>query len=234
MTPHDLLPHRHRRDAVATLLLLGLVLLWDAGGLDLALAQRAGGPDGFPWRDHWLLAGVLHDGARLAALAAAAWLVLGIRWPTGVLRTVPPSARVQWLASLLVAVLLVNVLKHASGTSCPWDIAGLGGAVPYLSHWARGVGDGGPGHCFPAGHASAGFGFIGGFFALRRPAPRAARLCLWGSLAAGFLLGGAQQLRGAHFMSHTLWTAWLSWASAATVATFAATQRAGTPAGAAA
>lgn len=230
MTPDQIL--LRRRDGVATVLLLGLVLLWDAGGLDLALSRRAGGPEGFPWRDHWLLAGVLHDGARLAAFAVAAWLALGIRWPTGPLRALPRSARAQWLASLLVAVLLVNAIKHASRTSCPWDIADFGGAVPYLSHWAWGAGGGGPGHCFPAGHASAGFGFIGGFFALRGHDPRAARLCLWGSLAAGFLLGGAQQLRGAHFMSHTLWTAWISWASAAAVATLATAQRARAPAGA--
>ena len=30
-------------------------------------------------------------------------------------------------------------------------------------------------------------------------------------MAAGFALGLAQQMRGAHFMSHTLWTAWLCW-----------------------
>jgi len=33
-----------------------------------------------------------------------------------------------------------------------------------------------------------------------------------GRLQAGFALGLAQQMRGAHFMSHTLWTAWLCWA----------------------
>lgn len=222
------------RDAVAALVPLALVLLWDASHLDLALARLAGGPQGFPWREHWLLAAVLHDGARVLAFAVATWLVLGIWWPTGPLRDVPRRARVQWFASLLVAVLVVNALKHASRTSCPWDLADFGGTAPYVSHWMWAAGDGGRGHCFPAGHASAGFGFIGGFFALRAHAPRAARLCLWLSLAAGFLLGGAQQLRGAHFLSHTLWTGWLSWASAAALAALFTTRRAGRPAGAAA
>lgn len=223
---------RRRRDAVAALALLGVVVLWDASGLDVALARLAGGNQGFPWRAEWLLTAVLHDGARWLAFAAAAWLLAGIWWPTGVLREVPRSARVQWLASLVLAVLVVNALKHASRTSCPWDLAGFGGAVPYLSHLGWGAGDGGPGHCFPAGHASAGFGFIGGFFALRAYSPRAARVCLWLSLAAGFLLGGAQQLRGAHFMSHTLWTGWLSWASAVTLSQLALPRPAATPAGA--
>jgi len=30
-------------------------------------------------------------------------------------------------------------------------------------------------------------------------------------------MGLAQQVRGAHYMSHTLWTAWLCWSSAALV-----------------
>ena len=31
------------------------------------------------------------------------------------------------------------------------------------------------------------------------------------ALLAGLALGLAQQMRGAHFMSHTLWSAWLCW-----------------------
>ncbi len=71
--------------------------------------------------------------------------------------------------------------------------------------------DGGPGGCFPAGHASAAFAYAGGWFAWRRAAPALARRWLFGALAAGLLLGVAQQMRGAHYMSHTLWTAWICW-----------------------
>ena len=71
--------------------------------------------------------------------------------------------------------------------------------------------DGGSGHCFPAGHASAGFGFLGGWFALHRHLPRLAGFWFLGALILGLTFGIAQQLRGAHFMSHTLWTAWICW-----------------------
>jgi len=216
---------RWRRDGVVSLMLLGLVLLWDASGLDLPLARLAGGAAGFPWRDHWLLATVLHQGARLAAFAAAGWLLLGFWRPVGPLKWLPSGARLQWLASLLLTVLLVNWFKHTSHTSCPWDLVPFGGAVGYVPHWPWLMGDGGAGHCFPAGHASAGFGFIGGYFALRGHSTRAARACLWLAAGAGLVLGATQQLRGAHFMSHTLWTAWLSWASAVAVQAWAAAGR---------
>jgi membrane-associated PAP2 superfamily phosphatase len=197
---------------------LVLLLVWDAGSLDLPLARlAASGVHGFAARDSWIAGALMHDTLRYLAFAAAAWLLASIWWPTGVLRRLSRSARIQWLASVALGVVVVNLLKHASRTSCPWDLAEFGGAGTYVSHWAWGWVDGGPGHCFPAGHASAAFAFIGGFFVLRPVAPMLALRCLMLVLGAGLLLGMAQQLRGAHFMSHTLWTAWLCWASAAGV-----------------
>jgi membrane-associated PAP2 superfamily phosphatase len=195
-----------------------LLLAWDASGLDLPLARlAAGGGHGFALRDSWFAGVLLHDGMRQLAFAAAAWLLVGIWWPVGVLRRISRRGRVQWLASLLLGLALINLLKQASQTSCPWDLAEFGGVGTYVQHWVWWRGDGGPGHCFPAGHASAAFAFAGGFFALRPVSFRLASRCLAVALAAGLVLGLAQQFRGAHFMSHTLWTAWLCWVAALSV-----------------
>jgi len=110
----------------------------------------------------------------------------------------------------LLAALAVTALKAASQTSCPWALADFGGVAHYASHWAFQA-DGGSGHCFPAGHASSGFSFVAGYFAFRRTAPQIARRWLIAALAAGLALGLAQQWRGAHFMSHTLWSAAACW-----------------------
>lgn len=197
-----------------TLAALLILVGWDASGLDMPLARLMADGRGFALRDNWMVAVLLHDWMRRAAFLAGVWLLLGIWWPVGVLRRLPRTARINWLVSLLFGVALINVLKHSSLTSCPWDLTEFGGAATHLSHWAWGRADGGPGRCFPAGHASAAFAFIGGFFALRPVSPRLARACLALVVAGGLVLGAAQQLRGAHFMSHTLWTAWLCWVSA--------------------
>jgi membrane-associated PAP2 superfamily phosphatase len=84
------------------------------------------------------------------------------------------------------------------------------GGVAWVSHWQWTHSDGGPGHCFPAGHASAGFAWLVGYFAWPQGSA-VARRWLIGALIAGLTLGVAQQLRGAHFMSHTLWTSWICW-----------------------
>ncbi|WP_447776035.1 phosphatase PAP2 family protein [Variovorax boronicumulans] len=199
------------RPGVLTLLALALLMTWDALGGDMPLARLAGTPMGFPWRDNPFLVHVMHAGAKDLSWLVLVGLFVAIRWPVGVLRRLPTAARVQLALSVLASVLAVSLLKHASDTSCPWDVKEFGGVAQYVSHWAWGVRDGGPGGCFPAGHASAAFAFLGGFFVLRHVAPRAAIVWLGTALVAGLVLGVAQQLRGAHYMSHTLWTAWVCW-----------------------
>ena len=205
-------PHGRRDAAVVALGLLAL-LAWDASGLDLAVIHAVGSPSGFALRETWWTSGLLHDGGRLLGWAVLAALVVNIwrPWWNGP----TPRERVAWVLVTLACLLLVPTLKRVSATSCPWDLQAFGGVANYVSHWQFGVADGGPGHCFPSGHAVAAFAFISGWFALRPHALRAARMWLLGVLAFGALFGGAQLLRGAHYPSHTLWSAWICWTACA-------------------
>lgn len=201
-----------------TAALLFSAIAWDASGLDMAAAQWFGGPGGFPLRDHWLFSGVLHEGGRLVSWGVVTWLCVSVWWPAGCLRRIDAPHRLQLAISSLLAVLLVSGIKSMSTTSCPWDLADFGRTARYISHWQWGAGgDGAGGHCFPAGHASAGFAFVGGYFAFREQSPVFARRWLAAALGAGFVLGIGQQIRGAHFMSHTLWTACVCWCAALAV-----------------
>ena len=197
-----------------TLTAMLCLLLWDTAGQDLWLAQAFGNASGFALRDHWFLLQVMHEGARRLAWLVLLALTMGIWWPFGVLRSLHSRQRVQLVISALAGLVVINVLKYGSTSSCPWDLQEFGGVARYVSHWALGALDGGSGRCFPAGHASAGFAFVGGFFALRHSQPPAARWWLLAAISAGLALGLAQQVRGAHFMSHTLWTGWLCWCAA--------------------
>lgn len=190
---------------------LVFLLAWDASGLDRPMAHWFGSAAGFALREDWFLTSVMHDAAQRIGWIGWAVLVLMVFWPLGVMRRLERGERAGIATGALLALLAITVLKNASRTSCPWDLAEFGGAESYVSHWALGVWDGGTGHCFPGGHASTGFAWLAGYFGLRRNAPRAARLWLAAALLAGFTLGLVQQARGAHFMSHNLWTAWICW-----------------------
>lgn len=202
----------NRQIAVITVVAALSLLAWDGSGLDLPVAQWFGTQEGFPLRGNWLLSNVLHDGVKRIAWLLALGLCLGVWWPVGWLRSISQTRRLQLAITTLVSVFAVASLKTISTASCPWDLANFGGVAHYVPHWMHLLKpDGGSGGCFPAGHASTGFAFIGGYFAFRRDASPVARRWLIISLATGAALGLAQQMRGAHFTSHTLWTALICW-----------------------
>jgi membrane-associated PAP2 superfamily phosphatase len=193
------------------LLALAVIALWDLAGLDLPMAHWFGTAQGFALRDHWLWSKVLHEGARRVAWALQFMLLLAVWWPFGILRSLTRRQRAMMFVAAMACLVVVSTLKNMNSTSCPWDLAEFGGTARYVSHWDWWLSDGGVGRCFPAGHASAAFCFLPGYFWLRGQAPRAAGFWLAATLLAAFTIGLAQQVRGAHYFSHTLWTGWMCW-----------------------
>ena len=199
-----------QRDAAITGIALALLLAWDASGLDLATERLVADTRGFALRDAWWASRLLHDGGRLLSwILLAVFALLGLRQPR--LGDPPQSWRWSWVALILMCALAVPALKRVSATSCPWDLAEFGGVAMYVSHWRFGPADGGSGHCFPSGHAVAAFAFFGLHFCWRDYNLRKARLWLTVVLLLGVVYGAAQLVRGAHYPSHTLWSAWLCW-----------------------
>lgn len=204
--PRALSPARDAWIAVAAGVLL---VAWEWSGWDLVVVRRFGDAHGFAWRDAWLTGTLLHQGGR-----ALAWVVLGLlaidAWRPLVAGPTT-SERRRWLLVSLACLLLIPALKRFSATSCPWDLLEFGGTAAYVPHWMAGIVDGGPGHCFPSGHAVAAFGFLPGYFLWREHRPALARGWLVAVGMAGAVFGAAQLSRGAHPPSHTLWSAWLCW-----------------------
>ena len=188
-------------------------LLMSFGG-DQWLADQFYRLEGHHWalQDAWATQQLVHKGGKWASTFAALVVVLLC---THAWRNERAKA---WRWPLLYLVLtvalgtgLVSLLKSVTNMDCPWDLARYGGLRDYVGLFASRPHDMPRGICFPAGHSSAGFAWIGlYFFALMvRPAWR------WRGLAIGLVAGGvfglAQQLRGAHFLSHDLWTLATCW-----------------------
>ncbi|WP_343623355.1 phosphatase PAP2 family protein [Roseateles puraquae] len=203
---------RASQDAAVVFVGLALLALWEWSRLDLPLIRLYGSVAGFPLRDHWLTAKILHDGTRLVGWVFFALLLMSIWRPKLLAAGLPRRDRIWWIVTTLICVALIPLLKRASSTSCPWSLIQFGGEVAhYVPHWVLGLQDGGPGGCFPSGHASTAFALLPGWFALRDKLPRTGRIYLSIVVVCGAGLAWVQMMRGAHYLSHSLWTAWICW-----------------------
>ncbi len=218
----------HRSDAARYApLLVGLLLalpLWYlAHALDFAWAGALFRWEGGQWalKHHPLLEGALHRGGRLASQAAWLCLLLAAAtcWRRPAARAwTRPAARL--LLATLASTLLVAWLKSVTRMDCPWDLAGFGGTQPFVALFEARPAQWGHPACFPAAHAATGYAWVAlyFFFAAVRPAWRHAGLGV--GLAAGLAFGLAQQMRGAHFLSHDVASLLLCWLVACAVDAF--------------
>jgi membrane-associated PAP2 superfamily phosphatase len=196
------------KDALAWLAALAVcTLLWDALGFDLTISRWFGTSQGFELTQHpiWGL-GLYRMQRILAWTTMFAWVWTCLR-PFGPFTVMPRAERFFMLATAVLALMTIQFLKRRSLTSCPWSLQEFGGVAQYVSHWLFGTRDGGSGRCFPAGHPSGTLCFLAVPIFLLWHNRRWAYGLLGCVLAAGAVWGGVQLIRGAHYVSHTLWTA---------------------------
>ncbi|WP_415909337.1 phosphatase PAP2 family protein [Oleiharenicola sp. Vm1] len=122
--------------------------------------------------------------------------------------------RALWVAVATLATVpaLAGLGKNVTNTFCPSEIRRYGGGVPYVKLCEPYPSDDRPaqrGHCFPAGHASGGFALLS--LAWLWPSRRARIFGLALGLGVGLWMGIYQQLKGAHYLSHTTTTLLLAW-----------------------
>ena len=200
---------------------------------DFALASFWYQLQGQSWalQHHWLTEDVLHRGARsLNQLVIAAVL---LHFIGQILRqkfqqqrsSSVPTATSRWTAarqqahgrllmSLTLSLAGVAILKHSLPMDCPWDLQDFGGDQTFIGLFSSWPANRAPNACFPAGHASIGYAWLGLYFFCLQLYPRLARPALIFSLLLGVSLGLVQQLRGAHFISHDIASAAWCWSMA--------------------
>lgn len=195
-------------------LAIGIVWLANATSIDLTLADQQFdfAQHAFTQKHNFLYETVMHVYAK--HLFTAIWLcLLALAWLPAHWFNHRISAatrhQLRWIVFLaLLNAIVVSVLKHQMPHACPWDVVRYGGSSPwvpaFMAHPAMEAG-----HCFPAGHTTSGV-WLAALSLLWLPqAPRKALFVAIAGLAVGFTLGWVQQIRGAHFLSHTLTSLWL-------------------------
>jgi membrane-associated PAP2 superfamily phosphatase len=172
--------------------------------------------------DSWWTNELIHHGGALLIRGLAAGSL--ILWATTFLRPQWHTLRrpvIYFFLSLGLSVGVVGLLKALTNVDCPRDLSEFGGALPFVHLFADRPDALRHARCFPAAHASSGYALVALYFALRERSRWASRLGLASGLVMGSIFGIAQQARGAHFVSHDVWSAWLVWTISLSLYTFA-------------
>lgn len=198
---------------IPLLVLLVATLLVQIMDLDLEMALWLYRLEGAHWvlQDHWMTSRILHkDGKHFSLLLAIfLFITLCVSFINSKIQPYRlPMAYVLFTA--IFSAVMVNILKSSLAVSCPWDFDNLGGSLPYSPLWQQLWLRNGSG-CFPAGHASSGYAWIGLYFIGFFYQSPWRWVGLGVPLVMGILFGVAQQLRGAHFITHDLWTLGICW-----------------------
>lgn len=193
-----------------------LAMLWLVGMHgDLRVADHLYAWEGNAWtlRSNFLVEELLHVvGKRISALA---WVLVALAWLFARARGGAWRRPLGRLAlSVMLATALVALTKSWTGVHCAWELQRYGGNQAYLTLFDAIAAGAGRSGCFPAGHASAGYAWIALYFFFAETRPRWRWTGLAIGLAAGIAFGLAQQLRGAHLLSHDMTSLMICWAVA--------------------
>ena len=210
---------KKQMNAVPWLLWLSLplalfpLLIWLELKADIAIsalfydAQSAS----FPWREHALTSAIHQFGRLPAALIFLGFALASVLHQRH--RRMIEFVQTRFVClSMLVCLIVVNLIKRSANSACSWDLVEFGGHYPHLNWFASLPFAMPPGHCWPGAFSLSGFGLIAVYFYLyARASYRRATLVLALIVLYANALGFVQVMRGAHGLSHQLWTGLICW-----------------------
>lgn len=115
------------------------------------------------------------------------------------------------ILSTVLPLITVSLLKSWTHVDCPWDLLRYGGENPYVAIFDAHPGTFEFNRGFPASHSCSAFMWVCLYFFFLVVNPKYCKHGLIFGLVLGALYGLGQQLRGAHFLSHDLWSLAICW-----------------------
>lgn len=185
----------------------------ELSGVDALLADKIYAWEGGSWalKKAWITETLIHQAGKYFSISLALLVIFAL------IATYISPRLLKYQRELLFLLCaaagssgFVSILKGISHVSCPWDFTRYGGDLPYASVFTQIIHLSGDG-CFPAGHASGGYAWLAFYFLGEHKQSRWRWAGLGFALGIGIIFGISQQLRGAHFITHDLWTLGICW-----------------------
>ena len=168
----------------------------------------------WPYTSLYITEDILHIGAKKALMAFAFtnFLLVLASFVVPVLK--PYRKHLFYiLIAALAGPVIVAYLKGHNHICTPWELTMFGGDLPYIRVFDV-VPDGTPiGQGFPGGHSSGGFAYVSVYFALTAMRSKYRFYGLLIPVLIGIVLSLTQEIRGAHFPSHDMFSFVVCWLS---------------------
>lgn len=193
-----------------------LALMFEYSGLDLwwdSLFYDAKNHV-WPYNSLYLTEEILHIGAKKALLWLA-FLNLVLALASTFVAILKPYRKHLFyvFGAALAGPVIVAYLKGHNHICTPWDLTIFGGNLPYIRIFDI-VPAGTPiVQGFPGGHSSGGFAYISLFFTLSAMRSKYRYYGLFIPLLVGLVFSITQEMRGAHFPSHDMFSFVVCWLS---------------------
>lgn len=196
-----------------------LAVLSEYSGFDLWLESHfydvATGS--WPYKSLFITSSILHTGGRSMVVLCAIINLLAIIASFFNQKLAPYRKHLVFIFIAAAAgPSIVSYLKGATHIYSPWDLLYFGGDKPYIRIFDTVAPGAEVGLGFPGGHSSAGFAYISTYFALAAMGHeyRYYKYRYYGitiPVLLGGLFSGTQLIRGAHFLSHDLFSFVICW-----------------------
>lgn len=194
-----------------------LAIISEYSGFDLWLASHFydAVSQSWPYRSLFLTTSVLHTGAKnvMVGIALLNLVAIPVSFFTPSLR--PYSKHLLYIfVAALTGSLVVAELKSVTHIYIPWELNLFDGNKPYIRLFDPVPPGAEVGYGFPGGHSSGGFAYLSLFFALSIQQHRYRYYALLLVLLTGFTFAATQEVRGAHMLSHDIFSFAICWTSA--------------------
>jgi membrane-associated PAP2 superfamily phosphatase len=176
---------------------------------------------GWTLRESWFLQTVIHHGGRNLVFLIVALMIFACitSWVFFRSNLILIKILSYLTLSTTLSLLVVLGLKQITTLPCPWSLLSFGGGIVDIQLDQVFSSEMTQRHCFPAGHSSLGFALFSIYFAARigrdsgvqKLQSQNLKRYLLPGLVLGAIFGLAQEIRGAHFLSHDITTAALCW-----------------------
>lgn len=188
---------------VPTALTIAVFILLRLWKIDEQLASLFYNGDKWPYKENWWLAQLIHTTGHTIALGAYVALVLELLYRR--VHNYPSAGIAYALTAISLSVLAVALGKFLLHFPCPWDALDNSGAFTAYAWRPERSG------CVPSGHASSGYAWLCFYYVARQYYPHLRIRFAAMALTVGLCFGIAQQMRGAHFLSHDLICLYVCW-----------------------